>query len=73
MSDFHETHVCVSCGALVQPAAPAEGLDVERLVEAAREVVRYYGTDRTWSLMFRALLGSRIDDLAAALTPEDDR
>ena len=42
------------------------------LREAAREVVRFYGTDRTWSLMYRTLLGSRIDDLDAALaaTPE---
>lgn len=38
-----------------------------RLREAAVEVVRFYGTDRTWSLLYRELLGSRIDDLDAAL------
>jgi len=39
---------------------------VEGLTDAAREVQRFYGTDRTWSLAYRELLGSRIDDLAAA-------
>jgi hypothetical protein len=37
------------------------------LIDAAREVVRFYGTDRTWSLTYRTLLGSRIDDLDTAL------
>ncbi len=40
------------------------------LRDAAREVVRFYGTDRTWSLAFRTMLGSRIDDLDAALAIE---
>lgn len=45
---------------------------VTALRDAAREVVRFYGTDRTWSLMYRTLLGSRIDDLARALASSDD-
>ncbi|HEX5073361.1 MAG TPA: hypothetical protein VFW03_09150 [Gemmatimonadaceae bacterium] len=45
----------------------------DALRDAAREVVRFYGTDRTWSLMFRQLLGSRIDDLAAALASPEPR
>jgi hypothetical protein len=47
--------------ALAAIPAPLDVLD------AAREVVRFYGTDRTWSLAYRAMLGSRIDDLDAAL------
>jgi hypothetical protein len=47
-----------------RPVSPPEPLT---LIDAAREVVRFYGTDRTWSLAYRTLLGSRIDDLAATL------
>lgn len=50
----------IDAGVTFQPAP-------DGLREAAREVVRFYGTDRTWSLMYRTLLGSRIDDLRAAL------
>jgi hypothetical protein len=45
----------------------------EALYDAAREVIRFYGTDRTWSLAYRALLGSRIDALDKALALLADR
>lgn len=42
----------------------------QSLEDVAREIVRFYGTDRTWSLAFRASLGLRIDELAGILAAE---
>ena len=43
----------------------------DELRDIGREIVRFYGTDRTWSLAYRAALGSRIDELDAALHHKD--
>ena len=53
--------------AALATAPPLDADDLDALIDAAREVVRFYGTDRTWSLTYRTLLGSRIDDLDLAL------
>jgi hypothetical protein len=55
--------------AILASLAPEQG----RLRDLAAEVVRFYGTDRTWSLAFRALLGSRIEELGAAIADQDAR
>jgi len=59
-------------GRIEAEAAAAERERIAPLIVAVREVVRFYGTDRTWSLMYRTLLGSRIDDLSEALEDSDD-
>jgi hypothetical protein len=46
---------------------PARDPLAAALDDAAWELVRFYGTDRTWSLAYRTLLGSRIDDLEGRL------
>lgn len=62
--DYRAAVVAIEQEAAGAAAPDAPSLDV---LDAAREVVRFYGTNRSWSLAYRQLLGNRIDDLGAAL------
>jgi hypothetical protein len=71
--ETHEGPVLVRDGDHIRGATSLElelRAHLDTLTTAANEVVRFYGTDRTWSLQYRTLLGSRIDDLDAILNGE---